>query len=131
MANSSQVQHYNEAVEKQLGFAASVQTGRTLHLAGIIAADAAMNVVAPGDMAGQITRIYDILEATLAKSGATLTHVANEMIFTTDMQQFAGAAAVRAQRYAGCAPPAATAVQVAGLLLPGALLEIQVTAVLD
>ena len=131
MAKSSQVQHYNEAVEKQLGFAASVQTGKTLHLAGIISVDAAMNVIAPGDMAGQVTRIYDILEETLAKSGATLAHVANEMMFTTDMPLFAAAAPVRALRYAKYAAPAATAVQVAGLLIPGALLEIQVTAVLD
>ena len=131
MAHISQVQHYNGLVERQLGFAAIVQTGKTLHLAGIISVDAALNVVAPGDVAGQVARIYDIMEETLAMSGATLEHVVNELIFATDLDAFAQAAPMRAARYARWAPPAATAVQVARLLLPGALIEIQATAVLD
>lgn len=131
MAHVSQVQHYNEAVEKQLGFAASVQTGKTLHLAGIIAIGPDMRIVAPGDVAAQVTRVYDILEETLAKSGATLKHVVNELIFVTDIAAFAAAGPVRAARYARCAPPAATAVQVSGLMFPEAMIEIQVTAVLD
>ncbi len=130
MAHISQVQHYNEPVEKQLGFAAMVQTGKVLHLAGIVAVDDALNVVAPGDMAGQVERVYDIMEATLAKSGASLLHVVNEMIFVTDLAAFAAAGPVRAARYADCAAPAATAVQVAALLFPAAMVEIQVTAVL-
>lgn len=130
MAHISQVQHYNEPVEKQLGFAAMVQTGKVLHLAGIVAVDEALNVVGPGDMAAQVECVYDIMEATLAKSGATLLHVVNELIFVTDLQQFAAAGEARAKRYARCAPPAATAVQVVALLFPAAMIEIQVTAVL-
>ena len=72
MAQPSQVQHYNEPVEKQLGFAAIVQTGNTLRLSGIVSVDSALNVVSPGDMAAQVNRIYDIMQETLAMSGATL-----------------------------------------------------------
>lgn len=131
MAHISQVQHFNEPVEKQLGFAAIVQTGNTLHLAGIVAVDEALNVVAPDDMAGQIARIYDIMEATLAMNGATLKHVVNEFIFVTDISKLATAGTVRAGRYAKYAAPAATAVQVSALLFPAAMIEIQATAVLD
>ena len=131
MAHIGQVQYYNEPVERQLGFAAIVQTGKTLRLAGIIAVDRELNVVARGDMAGQVARIYDIMEETLAMSGATLKHVVNELIFATDLDAFAQAGAVRAARYANCAPQDATAVQVARLFLPDALVEIQATAVLD
>lgn len=130
MAHPSQVQHYNEPVEKQLGFAAIVQTGNTLRLSGIVAVDAALNVVAPGDMIGQVNRVYDIMQETLAMNGATLEHVVNELIFVTDMKAFAAAGEARARRYAKCAPPAATVVQIAGLFLPEAMVEIQVTAVL-
>ena len=131
MAHISQVQYYNEPVEKQLGFVALVQTGKTLHLAGIVAVDDALNVIAPGDMAGQIDRIYDIMEKTLAKGGATLQHVVNELIFVTDLQKFGpDASAARARRYAKCAPPATTAVQVSALFFPAAMIEIQATAVL-
>ena len=131
MAHISQVQHFNEPVEKQLGFAAIVQTGKTLHLAGIVAIDDALNVVAPGDMAGQIARVYDIMEATLALNGATLAHVVNELIFVTDLSKMVEASPVRLQRYARYAPPAATAVQISALMFPAAMIEIQATAVLD
>jgi enamine deaminase RidA (YjgF/YER057c/UK114 family) len=39
--------------------------------------------------------------------------------------------AARAARYKDCGPPACTAVQVAGLFIPGAMIEIQATAVID
>jgi len=131
MAHVSQVQYYNEPVEKQMGFVAMVQSGKTLHLAGIVSIDDALNVVAPDDMAGQIEREYDIMERTLAKSGATLQHVVNEMIFVTDLQKFGpDAGAARAKRYARWTPPATTAVQVSALFFPAAMIEIQATAVL-
>jgi enamine deaminase RidA (YjgF/YER057c/UK114 family) len=131
MAHVSQVQYFNEAAEKQLGFVALVQSGKTLHLSGIIAVDEALNVVAPGDMVGQIERVYDIMEKTLAKSGATLQHVVNELIFVTDLQKYGPeASAARARRYAKCTPPATTGVQVSALFFPGAMIEIQATAVL-
>ena len=49
-----------------------------LHLAGIISIDEKAEVVGPDDMSVQIARIYDIMEATLAKNGATLEHVVCE-----------------------------------------------------
>lgn len=131
MALLNQVQHFNEPVEKQLGLAASIQAGKTLHLSGIISVDEMMAVVAPGDMAGQINRIYDIMEETLAKNQASLKHVVNEMIFVTDMAALAEVADIRVRRYAAYAPPATTAVEVAGLFIPGTMIEIQATAYLD
>ncbi len=128
MAHENQVQYYNEPVERSLGFAAIVRAGDTLHLAGIISTDEQMQIVAPGDMAGQIDRIYDVMEATLAKCGATLEHVVSEVMYVTDMALLAEGAPVRVARYAKHAPPAATAVQIGGLFVPEAMIEIQATA---
>lgn len=128
MARIEQVVYFNEPVEKQFGFAALVKTGELLHLSGVLAVDEQLNVVAPGDMPGQIERIYDVIEATLALVRADLSSVVNETVFVTDMQAFAAAAAVRSKRYSKCAPPASTAVQVAGLFFPGCVIEIQVVA---
>jgi len=130
MARNSQVQFFNEPLERQLGFAAMVQQGDTLYLSGLIAVDEKMNVVGPGDMAAQINQIYDLMEKVLAMSQATLEHVVNEVMYTTNMQALIEAAGVRVARYAHCAPPAATGVQVAALFMPEAMLEIQATAVL-
>lgn len=131
MAQLSQVQYFFEAVEKQFGFAASAAAGKTLHLSGVIAVDEQMQLIGEGDMAAQINQIYDNMEKILALNGATLKNVVNEMIFVTDMQALAEHGGARAARYAECAPPATTAVQVAALFVPGAMIEIQATALLD
>jgi len=131
MAKIGQVQHFNKALEENMGFSAIVHANGLLHLAGIISVDEAANVVAPGDMAAQIARIYDIMEETLAKNGANLAHVVNEVMYTTDLAKLMEAIAVRADRYKGHAFPATTALQVTALAFPDAMLEIQATAQLD
>lgn len=131
MAKVGQVQHFNKPLEDAMGFSAIVHANGVLHLAGIISVDEKAEVFAPGDMAAQIDRIYDIMEETLAKSGANLEHVVNEVMYTTDMGKLMEAISVRAQRYAGYAYPAATAVQITGLAFPDAMLEIHATAQLD
>jgi len=128
VATADQVIFFNEPVERQLGFAAMVKTGDLLHLSGILSIDERLSVVAPGDMAGQIMRVYDILEATLALVRGDLSNVVNETMFVTDMRALAAAAPVRSKRYAHCAPPASTAVQVGALFFPECLIELQVTA---
>ena len=131
MAKAEQVQHFNKALEDSVGFSAIVHANGLLHLAGIIAVDENAEVVAPGDMSAQIDRIYDIMEETLAKNGATLEHVVNEVMYTTDMAKLMEATPARARRYAGYAYPATTAVQISALAFPDAMLEIQATAQLD
>lgn len=131
MAKDSQVQHYNKPIEDQFGFSAIVHAGGTLHLSGIISIDEKSEVFAPGDMAAQIDRIYDIMEETLAKCGANLEHVVSEVLYTTDMAQLMEAIPVRTKRYDGYAKPATTAVQVVALAFPGAMLEVQATALVE
>jgi enamine deaminase RidA (YjgF/YER057c/UK114 family) len=130
MAKHNQVQFFNEPLERQLGFAAMVQHGNTLYLSGIVSVDEQMNVVGKGDMAKQITQIYDIMAKTLAMSQATLENVVSEVMYATNLPAMVEAAHVRTARYARCAPPSATAVQVSALFFPDAMLEIQAVAVL-
>ncbi len=131
MAKSHQTLHFNKPVEDAMGFSALVHANGLLHLSGIISIDETMQVHAPGDMAAQVERIYDIIELTLGKCGATLAHVVNEVMYTTDMAKLMEAAPVRAKRYAKCAYPASTAVQISALAFPDAMLEVQIMAQLD
>ena len=130
MAKNSQVQFLMEPIERQLGFAALVQQGNTLWLSGLISVNEKLEVVGKGDMAAQITQIYNLMETVLAMGGATLGNVVNEVMYTTDLQALVAVAHVRTARYAKYAPPANTGVQVSALFLPDAMLEIQATAVL-
>ncbi|MFL2840756.1 MAG: RidA family protein [Pseudohongiellaceae bacterium] len=131
MAKLGQVQNYNKPVEDSMGFSAVVQANGMLHLAGVIALDENMEILGPNDMVIQIERIYDIIEQTLAKSGASLEHVVNEVMYTTDLVKMMEVNSLRTKRYDGFAYPAATAIQVSALAFPDAMLEVQVTAQLD
>lgn len=130
MALRSQVTNFNEIAENQMGYSACVNDGQLLHLAGVIAVDSEMNIVGPGDMKEQIRRVYEVISVILEKNGASFSNIVNEVIFSTDLSLLADPdiAAVRTQCYESCAAPASTAVQVSGLILPDALIEIQVTA---
>ena len=128
MAHLSQVQHFLKPLEDAFGFSAIVNANGVLHLAGMVSITDQGTVFAPGDMAAQIDRIYDIMEITLAKFGATLEHVVNEVMYTTDLAKLMEAIPVRSRRYQGHAYPATTAMQIVALAFPDAMLEIQVTA---
>lgn len=134
MAHFDNVISVNAELEKKFGMSYLIRSsGPTLHMAGILSADKNFEVYGEGDMAAQIQRIYDRMNAVLANAGCTLINVVSEISFTTDIQALAEASHVRDEIYraAGAAPPVATAVQVSALYLPGAMLEIQATAELS
>jgi enamine deaminase RidA (YjgF/YER057c/UK114 family) len=131
MARPEQVISVNPVLEEKFGLSYLVASGKTLYMAGILSADeTTFELVGAGDMAAQIRHIYARMQKNLAKAGCTLSHVVSEISFTTDVKALGDAGWVRREIYraAGAAPPVATAVQVAGLYLPGALLEIHATA---
>lgn len=134
MAHFDNVISVNAELEKKFGMSYLIRSsGPTLHMAGILSADENFEVYGAEDMAAQIQRIYDRMNAVLANAGCTLVNVVSEISFTTDIQALAESSHVRDEIYrvAGAAPPVATAVQVSALYLPGAMLEIQATAELS
>ena len=80
-------------------------------------------------MTAQSERIFDIVESLLGAYGATLADVVNIRTYMLDLGQLAEYGAVRRTRLAG-RQPTSTTVQVSALFKPGALLEVEVTAVL-
>lgn len=134
MARLENVISVNADLEKKFGLSYLIRSGKTLHMAGILSADeATFTLVGANDMEIQIRHIYARMTAVLAKAGCTLQHVVSEINFTTDMAALMKASHVRADIYrtAGAAPPVASAIQVTGFYLPGAMLEVHAIAVLD
>ena len=106
--------------------------GALLMLAGQVAVDDAGEVVAPGDAGAQAERIFEIVEGILAAHGATLADVAHIRTFMTDLGDLPAYGAVRRALFPALpstVPPASTTVEVSRLFLPGAVLEVEVTAV--
>ncbi|WP_433360954.1 RidA family protein [Actinoplanes sp. CA-142083] len=104
--------------------------GALLMLAGQVAVDDEGKVFAPGDAAGQAERIFEIIGGLLAAHGATFADVLHIRTFMTDFGDLTAYGAVRRRLFggAGTPPPASTTVQVSGLFLEGAVLEVEVTA---
>lgn len=121
--------HLRPGSEKAFGYAQAVRTGDTLHIAGTLSLDDDFAPIHAGDMAGQIAAAYAAISRTLAAFGATLSNVARETIYVTDMDAFIAANGVRMEAYAGW-HPATTAVEVRRLAFPDCMVEIEVTAIL-
>ena len=102
--------------------------GALLMLAGQVAVDDDGRVVAPGDAGRQAERIFELIGAILAAHGAGLTDVLHIRTFMTDLGDLPAYGAVRRRLFPGTPPPASTTVQVGALFLPGAVLEVEVTA---
>lgn len=103
---------------------------RVLMCAGQTSNDADGNPLHAGDMTGQINQSLDNLETVLNQAGLKLSDVARLNIYTTDVDQFLGAAEVYGKRLAegGCRP-AATLLGVTRLWHPDILVELEATAV--
>jgi enamine deaminase RidA (YjgF/YER057c/UK114 family) len=106
--------------------------GALLVLAGQVAVDDEGAVVAPGDAGAQAERIFEIIGGVLAAHGAGFADVLHIRTFMTDLDDLPAYGAVRRKLFPampGATPPASTTVEVSRLFLPGAVLEVEVTAV--
>jgi enamine deaminase RidA (YjgF/YER057c/UK114 family) len=110
--------------------AAVVPAGATtIYVGGQNGVDDTGQVVDPEDVAAQSVRAVDNVEVALRAAGAELSDVVSWTVLIAadaDVSAAYGAIAPRLAR-AG-APPLVTAARVAGLAVPGALLEISAIA---
>jgi 2-iminobutanoate/2-iminopropanoate deaminase len=101
---------------------------RLLVLAGQVALDHGGTLVGGDDMRAQTRRVFETIGALLADRGATFADIVNIRTYLTDMSRLREYGEVRARYLAG-ALPTSTTVEVARLFRPGALLEVDITAV--
>ncbi len=124
---TKQVFHLN-GFEKDFGYSQAVLIDKTLYISGSVAVDANGNLVAPGDMAGQMRAAYTNIRRTLAAHGAGFQEVVKETIYTTNMDALLKASDLRFEYYDKERLPTASWVQVQRLVDPGFLVEIEVIA---
>jgi enamine deaminase RidA (YjgF/YER057c/UK114 family) len=122
-----------ETVARPLGsysHAVRVETGEAVwvHVSGQLAFDREGNLVGPGDVRAQTEQVYENLARVLEANGATFADVVKIQTFFTTLDDLAGHREIRA-RYLPSEPPASTSVQVRALVVPEALLEVDVVAV--
>lgn len=102
--------------------------GVLLWVSGQLALDHDHLVVGPGDMTAQTRRVFEILGAILAVHGASFKDVVNIRSYLVDMDRVDEYGVVRREYLRG-EVPSSTTVGVTTLVIPGALVEVDVTAV--
>jgi enamine deaminase RidA (YjgF/YER057c/UK114 family) len=113
---------------EQWGLAPAVRVGDTVYCSGQlgIAPDGTL----ASDPEAQLSQAFEHLATVLAAAGATLADVVELTSFHVGLvEQLDAFTAVR-DRYFNASPPAQTAVGVAELGLPGAIVELKATAVI-
>jgi 2-iminobutanoate/2-iminopropanoate deaminase len=113
---------YSQAVRVETGDAVWI------HVSGQIAIDTGGNLVGPGDMRAQTRQVFENLKAILEANGATFADAVKIGTYLTTLDDLAGMREVRSE-YLTSEPPASTAVQVVALVVPDALIEIDLVAV--
>jgi enamine deaminase RidA (YjgF/YER057c/UK114 family) len=120
--------YYWESQQHSLGFSQGVQVDNTIWLSGTAAVDHDFNPVSSGDLAAQMQFVYQRIKESLAKYALDFRHVVRENMYVTDMTALVNALPYRKSIYADGPFPTSTTVQVSQLLLPGLMIEIEVTA---
>ncbi len=101
----------------------------TIYVGGQNGVDETGTVIAPDDVAAQAVRAVDNVETALRAAGAGLADVvAWTVMIAADADVAAAYGAIAPRLARDGAPPLVTATRVAGLGVPGALLEISAVA---
>jgi enamine deaminase RidA (YjgF/YER057c/UK114 family) len=105
--------------------------GRTVFVAGQTALDEQGAIVGPGDVTQQAEQVFRNIELALRAAGASFGDVVKLTYYFLDIASLPSVRPVR-DRYVDTAnPPAATAVEVTRLFMPGLLIEVDAVAIVQ
>ncbi|MEV0413746.1 RidA family protein [Streptomyces sp. NPDC050448] len=104
-------------------------TGRFVAVSGQCAFDERGEVVGAGDAAAQARQVFDNLGRCLAAAGAAFEDVVKLTYYVTDVAHLPAVRAARAAVIPSDRLPASSAVQVAALVRPELLLEVEAFAI--
>ena len=108
------------------------EAAKQVHVSGLVASTSEGVLVGPGDLAIQMKYIFDNLRKTLLIAGATPADVIRQRIFVVDLQldQRPIIAAAMNDFYGSAGSATSTCVGVQALLVEGAMVEIDMTALI-
>lgn len=135
MSDERRAYHNSERVHKTtrgqprpvFPHAISVEQGKMLYVSGQMAYDADGKIVGPGDMRAQYKQVCENLKSVLEDAGSSMDRIVKINTFLTDVSEHQNTLDIRAE-YFGDAWPTSTTVEISKLATPGAMVEIEVVA---
>ena len=114
--------------EEKVAYCRGLRAGDRVFITGTVALGEDGGVHAPGDAYAQTKRCFEIIEGALKDLGADMSRVVRTRMFVTDIGRIDDYGRAHREIFAEH-PPSTTLVEVAALVNPDYLIEIEVDAV--
>lgn len=123
-------EHYSSGTswEGTVGYSRAVRVDGRIYVSGTTATNASGGLVGVDDAYRQTIQIIDNIERALSELEASLEDVVRTRLYVTDIEQWKVVGRAHGERF-GDIRPAATMVEVSGLVDPAMLVEMDATAV--
>ena len=119
----------NTIWEERFGYSRAVRIGNVIEVSGTTAVDGE-EIIGKGNIYEQTKFIFSKIEKALTHAGAGMKDVVRTRMFVTDISQSDEVGRAHGEIFREI-KPAASMIEVKGLIHPDLLIEIEVTAIID